>query len=145
MIVGNDYASKLRGLKENDLLDINGEKYEICSIEELINLEQPKQEHETRNEGMKMELKKPGTDAFAPKYSLSFNDIETEYKRIGVFDGPPPLNSNPKVMFVQDAEANKNYKYSITKRARDKIEIKFLKEEEKIEVKSLKLPSLTSA
>ncbi len=139
MIIGKDLVSGLRKLKEKDGIEINGEKYEVISTEELFDTTEIKAEHETRSKGMQIELKKTGTDAFAIRYLLSFLDVEIEYKRIDIFDGPPPLNSNPEILFVQDIEANKTYKYSVTRKEENEIELQFLKGEEEIGIKSLNI------
>ncbi len=139
MIIGNDLVSGLKKLKENDALEINGEEYEVISTEELFDTTEIKAENETRSEGMRIELKKSGSDAFAPKCSLSFLDVDIEYMRAAVFDGPPPLNPNPAILFVQDIEANKTYKYSVTRKVKSETELRFLKGEEEMGIKSLKI------
>ncbi|MBU0527777.1 hypothetical protein KKE92_04810 [Candidatus Micrarchaeota archaeon] len=139
MIIGKDLVSGLRKLKEKDGIEINGEKYEVISTEELFDTTEIKAEHETRSKGMQIDLKKAETDAFATHYLMSFMDVEVEYKRTGVFDGPPPLNPNPEILFVQDMEANKTYKYSVTKKEKNEIELQFLKGEEEIGIKLLSI------
>ncbi len=136
-MANQELASGLRRLKEKDIIEINGERYEVVSTEELLETGEPRRELEIKEEGMIIELKKEETDAFAPRYTLSFMDVESEYRRTAAFDGPPPLNPNPDIVFVQDIDANKTYKYSRTRGQKEKVELRFFKGEEEIRAESV--------
>ncbi len=129
-----DTLSGLRRLRQNDSIEINGAKFTVVSVWESNDSSDPKGEKETRSEGIEFELR--GEDDSS--HSLMLSDIEVEYERIDVLEGPAPLNPNPDVLFVQDSELNKTYKYSVKKRLKEHVTLKFMKGNDECKVVSVK-------
>ncbi len=161
MIIGKDLASGLRKLKEKDIIEINGEEYVVLgldfgecmgcrdfkSFEENIVSGDLRKEHEILEKGMEIELRKAGAGP-PPHYLLSLMDIEIEYGRIEVIDGPLPPGYVPRpnsdTIFLHDAKAKKTHKYSRNKRWKDKIKLRLFKgieREEEIDIESIHIKS----
>ena len=136
MILEKSVASKLRCLKPGDTIEINGEKFQIISAWESCDPGKLIKPRETRSEGMEFELR--GEDSSS--YSLFLTDIEVEYERVNVLDGPAPLNSNPNIVFIQDLDIDKTYKYTIKRRPKKDVSLKFLKGSDLVELKSIITP-----
>lgn len=132
MRIGKETALELRKLRPRDAISLNGETYEVESLRELIESDRPGEEPRQKDEGFIIELK-TGTS----RSSLTFFDVEVTYSREAVFDGPPPLNPHPDIVFVQDMERNKTYKYRISRKEKKDIELIFRIGEEEVGITSL--------
>jgi len=136
MIIEEEAAEGIRNLKAHDSVQINGQKYEVEYAEEPPE-PGPDAGGGAAYYGFRMELKKAGESTAS--FSLVLSDMEISYTLELVLAGPPPMNSNPDILFVQDFDNNKTYKYRIARRRKEPASLAFYEGAREVEINSIRI------
>ncbi len=127
--------ARLKACQPGDAIEINNGKFEIISRWDSIDTSALAKAKEVRSEGIELELR----DADSSTCSLLVLDVDVEYERTQILSGPAPMNSNPDVVFVQDAEAGKTSKYAIRRSPKTPAVLRLMKGGKEIKIRSVSI------